>query len=78
MQEKNSSVFPDKICGSYLSVSNGIATYFTASPVSTKTGHGGSITDSPKPFSPQSSTPLPAKPDRSSSTGSILNLNLGQ
>ncbi|XP_077316727.1 MYND-type zinc finger-containing chromatin reader ZMYND8 isoform X11 [Lithobates pipiens] len=48
----------------------------TASPVSTKTGHGGSMTDSPKPFSPQSSTPLPAKPDRSSSTGSILNLNL--
>ncbi|CAI9533112.1 unnamed protein product [Staurois parvus] len=48
----------------------------TASPVSTKTGHGGSITDSPKPFSPHSSTPLAAKPDRSSSTGSILNLNL--
>ncbi|XP_018429468.1 PREDICTED: protein kinase C-binding protein 1 isoform X2 [Nanorana parkeri] len=48
----------------------------TASPVSTKMGHGGSITDSPKPFSPQSSTPLPSKPDRSGSTGSILNLNL--
>ncbi|KAM9296543.1 MYND-type zinc finger-containing chromatin reader ZMYND8-like [Gastrophryne carolinensis] len=46
----------------------------TASPVSAKTGHGGSMSDSPKPFSPQSSTPLASKPDRT--TGSILNLNL--
>ncbi|XP_063814988.1 MYND-type zinc finger-containing chromatin reader ZMYND8 isoform X8 [Pseudophryne corroboree] len=48
----------------------------TASPVATKTGHGGSISDSPKPFSPQSSTPVTSKPERNSSTGSILNLNL--
>ncbi|XP_075032540.1 MYND-type zinc finger-containing chromatin reader ZMYND8 isoform X3 [Mixophyes fleayi] len=48
----------------------------TASPVSTKTGHGGSISDSPKPFSPQSSTPVTSKPERNTSTGSILNLNL--
>ncbi|KAM5135005.1 MYND-type zinc finger-containing chromatin reader ZMYND8 isoform 2-T5 [Mantella aurantiaca] len=48
----------------------------TASPISTKTGHGGGMADSPKPFSPQSSTPLTSKPDRSASTGSILNLNL--
>uniref|UniRef100_A0A8C5MYP4 Zinc finger MYND-type containing 8 n=1 Tax=Leptobrachium leishanense TaxID=445787 RepID=A0A8C5MYP4_9ANUR len=48
----------------------------TASPVSTKTGPGGSLSDSPKPFSPQS-TPLTSKQDRTSTTGSILNLNLG-
>uniref|UniRef100_A0A8C5MUX7 Zinc finger MYND-type containing 8 n=1 Tax=Leptobrachium leishanense TaxID=445787 RepID=A0A8C5MUX7_9ANUR len=47
----------------------------TASPVSTKTGPGGSLSDSPKPFSPQS-TPLTSKQDRTSTTGSILNLNL--
>ncbi|KAM3923507.1 MYND-type zinc finger-containing chromatin reader ZMYND8 isoform 3-T3 [Leptodactylus fuscus] len=48
----------------------------TASPVSIKTGHGGSISGSPKPFSPQSSTPVSCKIERNSSTGSILNLNL--
>ncbi|XP_041433061.1 protein kinase C-binding protein 1 isoform X3 [Xenopus laevis] len=48
----------------------------TASPKATKPGHGGSITDSPKPFSPQSSTPVSSKQDRSATTGSILNLNL--
>ncbi|XP_041433786.1 protein kinase C-binding protein 1 isoform X5 [Xenopus laevis] len=47
----------------------------TASPKSTKTGHGGGITDSPKPFSPQS-TPVSSKQERSATTGSILNLNL--
>ncbi|XP_073538771.1 MYND-type zinc finger-containing chromatin reader ZMYND8 isoform X7 [Phyllobates terribilis] len=49
---------------------------FTASPVSIKTGHGGSISGSPKPFSPQSSTPITCKTERNTSTGSILNLNL--
>ncbi|XP_044152195.1 protein kinase C-binding protein 1-like isoform X3 [Bufo gargarizans] len=48
----------------------------TASPVSIKTGHGGSISGSPKPFSPQSSTPVTCKTERNTSTGSILNLNL--
>ncbi|KAM4032979.1 MYND-type zinc finger-containing chromatin reader ZMYND8 isoform 3-T3 [Anomaloglossus baeobatrachus] len=48
----------------------------TASPVSIKTGHGGSISGSPKPFSPQSSTPITCKTERNTSTGSILNLNL--
>ncbi|XP_040294992.1 protein kinase C-binding protein 1 isoform X4 [Bufo bufo] len=48
----------------------------TASPVSIKTGHGGSISGSPKPFSPQSSTPVKCKTERNTSTGSILNLNL--
>ncbi|XP_075701915.1 MYND-type zinc finger-containing chromatin reader ZMYND8 isoform X2 [Rhinoderma darwinii] len=48
----------------------------TASPVSIKTGHGGSISGSPKPFSPQSSTPITCKTERNSGTGSILNLNL--
>ncbi|XP_069809843.1 MYND-type zinc finger-containing chromatin reader ZMYND8 isoform X4 [Dendropsophus ebraccatus] len=48
----------------------------TASPVSIKTGHGGSISGSPKPFSPQSSTPVTCKTERNASTGSILNLNL--
>ncbi|CAH2302947.1 kinase C-binding 1 isoform X1 [Pelobates cultripes] len=47
----------------------------TASPVSTKTAPGGSLSDSPKPFSPQS-TPVSSKQDRTSTTGSILNLNL--
>uniref|UniRef100_A0A7N4PHC0 Zinc finger MYND-type containing 8 n=1 Tax=Sarcophilus harrisii TaxID=9305 RepID=A0A7N4PHC0_SARHA len=50
----------------------------TASPASTKTGQAGSLSGSPKPFSPQASTPLPAaKPERASTPGSILNLNLG-
>ncbi|KAG8567486.1 hypothetical protein GDO81_013650 [Engystomops pustulosus] len=48
----------------------------TASPVSIKTGQGGSISGSPKTFSPQSSTPVTCKTERNSSTGSILNLNL--
>ncbi|XP_073538788.1 MYND-type zinc finger-containing chromatin reader ZMYND8 isoform X20 [Phyllobates terribilis] len=48
----------------------------SASPVSIKTGHGGSISGSPKPFSPQSSTPITCKTERNTSTGSILNLNL--
>lgn len=48
----------------------------TASPVSIKTGHGGSISGSPKPFSPQSSTPVTCKTERNTNTGSILNLNL--
>ncbi|XP_066442389.1 MYND-type zinc finger-containing chromatin reader ZMYND8 isoform X4 [Eleutherodactylus coqui] len=46
----------------------------TASPVSIKTGHGSSLSGSPKPFSPQSSTPVTCKAERG--TGSILNLNL--
>ncbi|XP_075427404.1 MYND-type zinc finger-containing chromatin reader ZMYND8 isoform X2 [Ascaphus truei] len=47
----------------------------TASPASTKTGHGGSLSGSPKPFSPQS-TPVSSKQEHISTTGSILNLNL--
>ncbi|XP_012519166.1 PREDICTED: protein kinase C-binding protein 1 isoform X6 [Propithecus coquereli] len=48
----------------------------TASPTSTKTGQAGSLSDSPKPFSPQPSTPITTKTDKTSTTGSILNLNL--
>ncbi|XP_045688793.1 protein kinase C-binding protein 1 isoform X11 [Phyllostomus hastatus] len=48
----------------------------TASPASTKTGQAGSLSGSPKPFSPQASTPLTTKTDKTSTTGSILNLNL--
>uniref|UniRef100_A0A8C3W8T9 Zinc finger MYND-type containing 8 n=1 Tax=Catagonus wagneri TaxID=51154 RepID=A0A8C3W8T9_9CETA len=48
----------------------------TASPASTKTGQAGSLSGSPKPFSPQASTPIPTKTDKTSTTGSILNLNL--
>ncbi|KAM5220632.1 MYND-type zinc finger-containing chromatin reader ZMYND8 isoform 23-T25 [Hipposideros larvatus] len=48
----------------------------TASPASTKTGQAGSLSGSPKPFSPQASTPITAKMDKTSTTGSILNLNL--
>ncbi|XP_028379667.1 protein kinase C-binding protein 1 isoform X16 [Phyllostomus discolor] len=48
----------------------------TASPASTKTGQAGSLSGSPKPFSPQASTPLTTKADKTSTTGSILNLNL--
>nr|XP_012598395.1 protein kinase C-binding protein 1 isoform X10 [Microcebus murinus] len=48
----------------------------TASPTSTKTGQAGSLSDSPKPFSPQPSTPITMKTDKTSTTGSILNLNL--
>lgn len=51
---------------------------FSASPASTKTGQAGSLSGSPKPFSPQASTPITAKMDKTSTTGSILNLNLGQ
>eukprot|EP00062_Callorhinchus_milii_P019388 gi/632973878/ref/XP_007903368.1/ PREDICTED: protein kinase C-binding protein 1 isoform X4 [Callorhinchus milii] len=50
-----------------------------ASPGSVKTSHGGSISGSPKPFSPQSSTPIAIKTERTLKTpptGSILNLNL--
>ncbi|XP_066558590.1 MYND-type zinc finger-containing chromatin reader ZMYND8 isoform X2 [Amia ocellicauda] len=49
---------------------------YTASPASAKTGPAGSVTESPKPFSSQSSTPLATKQERTSTTGSILNLNL--
>ncbi|XP_077808061.1 MYND-type zinc finger-containing chromatin reader ZMYND8 isoform X37 [Macaca mulatta] len=48
----------------------------TASPASTKTGQAGSLSGSPKPFSPQLSTPITTKTDKTSTTGSILNLNL--
>ncbi|XP_058418530.1 MYND-type zinc finger-containing chromatin reader ZMYND8 isoform X11 [Diceros bicornis minor] len=48
----------------------------TASPASTKTGQAGSLSDSPKPFSPQASAPITTKTDKTSTTGSILNLNL--
>nr|XP_020742889.1 protein kinase C-binding protein 1 isoform X11 [Odocoileus virginianus texanus] len=48
----------------------------TASPASTKTGQAGSLSGSPKPFSPQVSTPVTTKTDKTSTTGSILNLNL--
>uniref|UniRef100_A0AC11CCI0 Zinc finger MYND-type containing 8 n=1 Tax=Ovis aries TaxID=9940 RepID=A0AC11CCI0_SHEEP len=48
----------------------------TASPASTKTGQAGSLSGSPKPFSPQVSTPVTTKTDKTPTTGSILNLNL--
>ncbi|XP_016060299.1 PREDICTED: protein kinase C-binding protein 1 isoform X5 [Miniopterus natalensis] len=49
----------------------------TASPASTKTGQAGSLSGSPKPFSPQASTPITTKMDKTATTtGSILNLNL--
>ncbi|XP_067856441.1 MYND-type zinc finger-containing chromatin reader ZMYND8 isoform X9 [Heptranchias perlo] len=51
----------------------------TASPGSVKTSQAGSVSGSPKPFSPQSSTPNAAKSERTLKTpptGSILNLNL--
>ncbi|XP_037598958.1 protein kinase C-binding protein 1 isoform X20 [Cebus imitator] len=48
----------------------------TASPASTKAGQAGSLSGSPKPFSPQLSTPITTKTDKTSTTGSILNLNL--
>uniref|UniRef100_A0A2D4ISG1 Protein kinase C-binding protein 1 n=1 Tax=Micrurus lemniscatus lemniscatus TaxID=129467 RepID=A0A2D4ISG1_MICLE len=48
----------------------------TASPVPTRTGQTGSLSGSPKPFSPQPSTPTAAKQERTSTPGSILNLNL--
>ncbi|KAJ8257189.1 hypothetical protein GJAV_G00182890 [Gymnothorax javanicus] len=48
----------------------------TASPASTKTGQAGSVTGSPKTFSPQASTPIGPKQERTPSAGSILNLNL--
>ncbi|XP_045836414.1 protein kinase C-binding protein 1 isoform X9 [Meles meles] len=48
----------------------------TASPASAKMGQAGSLSGSPKTFSPQASTPITAKMDKTSSTGSILNLNL--
>ncbi|XP_067382433.1 MYND-type zinc finger-containing chromatin reader ZMYND8-like isoform X4 [Channa argus] len=44
----------------------------TASPVSGKMGPGGSVTGSPKPYNPV----LLPKQERTSGTGSILNLNL--
>ncbi|KAG5835673.1 hypothetical protein ANANG_G00246510 [Anguilla anguilla] len=47
-----------------------------ASPAPTKTGPTGSVTDSPKPFSPQAPAPTVPKQERTSTTGSILNLNL--
>ncbi|XP_064162737.1 MYND-type zinc finger-containing chromatin reader ZMYND8-like isoform X2 [Anguilla rostrata] len=47
-----------------------------ASPAPTKTGPTGSVTDSPKPFSPQAPAPIVPKQERTSTTGSILNLNL--
>ncbi|XP_008825662.1 protein kinase C-binding protein 1 isoform X8 [Nannospalax galili] len=51
----------------------------TASPASTKTGQAGSLSGSPKPFSPQAPVPIMTKADKTSTTsttGSILNLNL--
>lgn len=45
----------------------------TASPVSGKMGTAGSVTGSPKPFNPG----LVPKQERTSGTGGILNLNLG-
>ncbi|KGL72985.1 Protein kinase C-binding protein 1, partial [Tinamus guttatus] len=48
----------------------------TASPAPTRTGQAGSLSGSPKPFSPQASTPISAKNERTSTPGSILNLNL--
>ncbi|XP_055964410.1 MYND-type zinc finger-containing chromatin reader ZMYND8 isoform X2 [Sorex fumeus] len=48
----------------------------TASPASLKTGQAGSLSGSPKPFSPQASTPITTKTDKAATTGSILNLNL--
>ncbi|KAK2100630.1 Protein kinase C-binding protein 1 [Saguinus oedipus] len=50
----------------------------TASPASTKAGQAGSLSGSPKPFSPQLSTPVTTKMDKTSTTSSILNLNLDQ
>ncbi|KAM6978021.1 MYND-type zinc finger-containing chromatin reader ZMYND8-like isoform 2-T2 [Aplochiton taeniatus] len=46
---------------------------FTASPVSTRHGHAGSMTGSPKPFAAGGLVP---KQERTAGTGSILNLNL--
>ncbi|XP_073092606.1 MYND-type zinc finger-containing chromatin reader ZMYND8 isoform X15 [Manis javanica] len=48
----------------------------TASPTSTKMGQAGSLSGSPKPFSPQAPAPAPTKADKTPTTGSILNLNL--
>ncbi|NXS01426.1 PKCB1 protein, partial [Oxylabes madagascariensis] len=48
----------------------------TASPAPTRTGQAGSLSGSPKPFSPQASTPISSKQERTSTPGSILNLNL--
>ncbi|XP_042321849.1 protein kinase C-binding protein 1 isoform X6 [Sceloporus undulatus] len=48
----------------------------TASPAPTRTGQAGSYSGSPKPFSPQASTPGATKQERTSTPGSILNLNL--
>ncbi|XP_015425840.1 PREDICTED: protein kinase C-binding protein 1 isoform X16 [Myotis davidii] len=48
----------------------------TASPASMKMGQAGSLSGSPKPFSPQASTPITTKADKTATTGSILNLNL--
>ncbi|XP_004636114.1 protein kinase C-binding protein 1 isoform X6 [Octodon degus] len=48
----------------------------TASPASTKTGQAGSLSGSPKPFSPQAPAPIVTKTDKMPATGSILNLNL--
>ncbi|XP_010874233.2 protein kinase C-binding protein 1-like isoform X2 [Esox lucius] len=45
---------------------------YTESPVSVKMGHAGSVTGSPKPFTPT----LVPKQERAPGTGSILNLNL--
>uniref|UniRef100_A0A8C8F4L3 Protein kinase C binding protein 1, like n=1 Tax=Oncorhynchus tshawytscha TaxID=74940 RepID=A0A8C8F4L3_ONCTS len=45
---------------------------YTASPASVKMGYAGSMTGSPKPFSPG----LVPKQERAPGTGSILNLNL--
>ncbi|XP_077191659.1 MYND-type zinc finger-containing chromatin reader ZMYND8 isoform X6 [Paroedura picta] len=48
----------------------------TASPAPTRTGQAGSLSGSPKPFSPQASTASATKQERTSTPGSILNLNL--
>ncbi|XP_075384759.1 MYND-type zinc finger-containing chromatin reader ZMYND8 isoform X3 [Tenrec ecaudatus] len=51
----------------------------TASPASTKTGQAGSLSGSPRPFSAQAAAPVTTKTEKTpttSTTGSILNLNL--
>ncbi|XP_012866191.1 PREDICTED: protein kinase C-binding protein 1 [Dipodomys ordii] len=48
----------------------------TASPTSTKAGQAGSLSGSPKPFSPQVAASVTTKVERPCTTGSILNLNL--
>ncbi|XP_004405331.1 PREDICTED: protein kinase C-binding protein 1 isoform X4 [Odobenus rosmarus divergens] len=68
-----------KAASSHLSASEESVDFLdrsTASPASAKTGQAGSLSGSPKTFSPQASTPITTKTDKTSTTGSILNLNL--